>query len=78
MALSDSRLKTAIYGRLLTLFTQAENTEMTKETYADTMSSIIAEEIVNEITANAVVPSGIAVSTPDTINGSTTGTGTVT
>lgn len=80
MALSDSRLKSAMYSRLLSLFTQAENTEMSKEDFADSMSGIIAEEVVSEITSNAVVST--TTSTPGATPGPATlpgtGSGTVT
>ena len=77
MSLSDTRLANAIQPRLLSLYTSAKATKMSDADFATQMSQIIAQEVISEITTNAVVPSGIAVSTPDTVNGETSGQGSV-
>ena len=77
MALSKSRLKSALKAKLITLYTLTKTTPMSDSDFADQMADIISDEIIDEFTGNAQVPSGITLTTPDTINGSTTGTGTI-
>ena len=77
MSLSDTRLANAIQPRLLSLYTSAKATKMSDADFATQMSQIIAQEVISEITTNARVSSGIPVSTPDTITGTTTGQGSV-
>lgn len=77
MALSKARLKTDIKAKLITLYTSMKVAPISDSGYADALADIISDTIIAEITGNAVVPSGIELTTPDTINGTTTGAGTV-
>jgi hypothetical protein len=88
MALNATTLASAIESDLLTLYDSAEDSPMTKETFAAEMASLIADNIVNHITANAevsvstsvnvasvtAVTPGTGVSGPGTGTGSGTGT----
>ena len=65
-------VKATIKSALVALYTSAEASSMTKEDFADEMADIIKDAILS-----AVVQSGIVLTTPDTINGSTTGTGSL-
>lgn len=64
--------KTTIKNALIALYTSAESSPMSKEDFADGMADIIKNAILT-----ADVQAGITLTTPDTINGSTTGTGTL-
>lgn len=68
MAVSKATIKTA----LIALYTSAEASSMSKEDFADEMAEIIKDAI-----QSGTVQVGITLTTPDTINGSTTGTGTI-
>ena len=65
-------VKATIKSALVALYTSAEASSMTKEDFADEMAEIIKDAILS-----AVVQAGITLTTPDTINGSTTGTGSL-
>lgn len=65
-------VKATIKSALLALYTSAEESSMSKEDFADEMAEIIKDAILS-----AVVQAGITLTTPDTFNGATTGTGTL-
>ena len=65
-------VKATIKSALVALYTSAEASSMSKEDFADGMADIIKDAILS-----AVVQAGITLTTPDTINGSTTGTGSL-
>lgn len=64
--------KAAFKTALINLYTSAESSEMSKEDFADGMANAIDTFI-----KSFQVDTGITLTTPDTINGSTTGTGTL-
>lgn len=66
MAADKNTLKNA----LISLYTSAEASEMSKEDFADAMATAI-DTYIKTFQVNA----GITLTTPDTINGATTGTG---
>jgi hypothetical protein len=76
MAINRSTRKTAIQGKLVALYALAKVAPLSDSDFASEMADIICD-ILDEITSNAQVNTGIALTTPDTINGSTTGTGTI-
>lgn len=65
-------VKATIKAALVALYTSAEGSSMTKEDFADEMAEIIKDAILS-----GTVQVGITLTTPDTINGATTGTGTI-
>ena len=65
-------VKATIKSALVALYTSAEASSMTKEDFADEMADIIRDAIIS-----GTVQAGISLTTPDTINGSTTGTGSI-
>ena len=65
-------VKATIKAALLALYTSAEASPMDKDDFADEMAEIIKDAI-----RSGTVQTGITLTTPDTINGSTTGTGTI-
>ena len=65
-------VKATIKSALVALYTSAEASSMSKEDFADEMADIIKDAILS-----SVVQAGIVLTTPDTINGSTTGTGSL-
>ncbi len=65
-------VKATIKSALLALYTSAEASSMDKDDFADEMAEIIKDAILS-----AVVQAGITLTTPDTINGATTGTGSL-
>ena len=65
-------IKTTIKNALTALYNTAETSPLSKEDFADTMADIIVDAILS-----ADVQSGITLTTPDTINGVTTGTGSL-
>lgn len=68
MALNKATLK----AELLSIYNDAKTTPMTEDTFADRVSTAIDNYI-----KTAIVNTGITLTTPDTINGTTTGTGTL-
>ena len=79
MPLSKSRLKGTLLTDITALNTLMKTAPLSDANYADALATLISERVIDEITGNAVVPLGIAVSvSPATGIGSTTGTGTVT
>jgi hypothetical protein len=67
MAVNKSTIKTALQA----LYTSAQS-GMTDADFADAMADIIKDAILS-----ADVQAGITLTTPDTINGATTGTGSL-
>lgn len=65
-------VKATIKAALIALYTSAEASSMTKEDFADEMADIIRDAILS-----GTVQAGIVLTTPDTINGATTGTGSI-
>jgi len=66
-------VKATIKAALVSLYNDARGDDpMSDDTFADRMADIVRNAILS-----AQVNSGITVTTPDTINGSTTGTGTL-
>jgi hypothetical protein len=65
-------VKSVIKASLLSLYNDMKTTEYTEDQFADAMADIIRDAILS-----ATVNAGILLTTPDTINGSTTGTGTL-
>lgn len=79
MPLSKTRLKGTLLTDITALNVLMKNAPLTDENYADKLAEAIANRVIDEITANALIPLGIAVSvSPATGIGATTGTGTVT
>jgi len=77
MSLLNTRLKGNIKTDIIALNSLMKVAPLSDDDYADKLAEAIANRVVAEITGDAVVPSGITVSTPDTVSGTTTGTGTV-
>ena len=65
-------VKATIKAALLALYTSAEASSMDKDDFADEMAEIIRDAI-----RSGTVQAGISLTTPDTINGATTGTGSI-
>ena len=79
MPLSKTRLKGTLKTEIIALNTLMAASPMSDTDYADKLAELIANKVIDEITGNALIPSGIAVQvSPATGSGSTTGTGTVT
>lgn len=72
MALSAARLKADLKSRII-----ARRGAPDDPVQLDGFCEDVANAIVAEITGFATVPAGISVTTPDTINGTTTAPGTV-
>lgn len=68
MAVIQADIKSA----LLSLYNSAKSGSMSESDFADGMATIIKDAILT-----ADVNAGIAVATPDTLIGTTTGTGTL-
>jgi len=79
MPLSKSRLKGTLKTEIIALNTLMAASPLSDTDYADKLAELIANKVIDEITGNALIPSGIAVQVNIlTGTGSTTGTGTVT
>lgn len=65
-------VKATIKSALVALYTSAEASPMDKDDFADEMAEIIRDAI-----RSGTVQAGISLTTPDTINGATTGTGSI-
>ena len=76
MAINRSARKTAIQVKLSALYASSKVAPLSDSDFASEMADIICD-ILDEITSNAQVNSGITLTTPDTVSGSTTGTGTI-
>jgi len=85
MALSKSTLATAIENDLLSLYTSAEPSPMTKEEFAEEIASLLAERIIDHFVSNAEVSTSVSVASVSGVTpgpgasgpGSGTGTGTL-
>jgi len=78
MPLSKSRLKTNLKTDIIALNTLMKSSPLSDDDYADKLAELISNKVIDEITGNAQINSGIAVSVNiSTGIGSTTGTGTV-
>jgi len=75
MATSESRLKGNIKTDIITLNTAMKAAPLSDDQYADQLAGLIAKRVLDELKDHAEVPLGIPVSTPDTLNGQTTGPG---
>ena len=71
MALTGAGLKAQIQASLSALDFYID------DTYSDQVVGAIADAIITYIVANTVVNAGQTVTTPDTINGTTTTPGTI-
>jgi hypothetical protein len=79
MPLSKPRLKGTLKTDIIALNTLMAASPLSDTDYADKLAELIANKVIDEITGNALIPSGIAVSVNiGTGIGSTTGTGAVT
>ena len=79
MPLSKPRLKGTLKTDIIALNTLMKVSPLSDDDYADKLAELIANKVIDEITGNALIPSGIAVQVNiGTGSGSTTGTGTVT
>jgi len=65
-------VQATIKAELLALYNDMRTTEYTADQFADSMATIIRNAILS-----ATVNAGITLTTPDTVNGATTGTGTL-
>ena len=65
-------VQATIKSALEALYATAKASPMTESDFADGMATIIRDTILT-----ATVQPGITLTTPDTINGATTGTGTL-
>jgi len=72
MAMSISGLKNLIISNMEAQFGTPDDSEKLEK-----FATAMATAIYTEITTNAQVPAGITVTTPDTLTGATTGTGTI-
>lgn len=68
MAVVQATIKAA----LLAVYNEAKAAPMTETDFADKIATVIADAILS-----AQVQAGITLTTPDTINGATTGPGTL-
>lgn len=79
MPLSKPRLKGTLKTDIIALNTLMKVSPLSDDDYADKLAELIANKVIEEITGNALIPSGILVQVNiATGTGSTTGTGTVT
>lgn len=79
MPLSKSRLKSNLKTDIIALNSSMSASPLSDTEYADRLADLISNRVIDEITNNAVVPSGIAVQVNiATGSGATTATGTVT
>jgi len=79
MPLSKSRLKGTLKTDIISLNTLMTTSPLSDNEYADKLAELIANKVIDEITGNALIPSGISVQVNiGSGSGSTTGTGTVT
>ena len=79
MPLSKTRLKGTLKTEIIALNTLMAASPLSDTDYADKLAELIANKVIDEITGNALIPSGIAVQV-NIVSGSglTSGTGTVT
>jgi hypothetical protein len=66
------------WGQLIKSKIQALGVVAGVDVDIDALYQALAEAHYEHITGNAVIPAGITLTTPDTVNGATTGTGIVT
>ncbi len=78
MPLSKPRLKGTLKTDIIALNTLMKVSPLSDDDYADKLAELIANKVIDEITVNATVPTGIAVQVnTGTGTGSTNGTGRV-
>lgn len=78
MPLSKPRLKGTLKTDIITLNTLMKVSPLSDDEYADKLAELIANKVIDEITVNATVPTGITVQVnTGTGTGATNGTGRV-
>jgi hypothetical protein len=78
MPLSKPRLKGTLKTDIIALNTLMKVSPLSDDDYADKLAELIANKVIDEITVNATVPTGITVQVNTlTGTGSTNGTGRV-
>lgn len=75
--MSKSGLKALLKADLILLNTLMKVAPLGDDDYADALADLISNRVIDEIVNNARVKTGIALTTPDTINGSTTAQGLI-